>query len=90
MDVRIKIKIKDIEIDLSEKEAGELKDILERLTGPTRPAIEKEIVPYPVPVYPDPYPIYPPTPWWYYYDCWTVTADNTHSDPQLTITALYG
>ena len=72
MEVKIKIKIKDIELDLSEKEAGELKDILERLTGPTR--IEKEIIPYPV------YPTYPPyqplAPIWYY-DCWGVTsADN--------------
>ena len=86
MDVRIKIKIKDIEIDLSEKEAGELKDILERLTGPTRPAIEKEIVPYPVypPIYPDPYPQWP-------YDHWYVTGTgNTSNDPHLTITALYG
>ena len=85
MEVKIKLKIKNIEIELSEKEIGELKDILDRLTGPTRPIIEKEFVPYPVI-----YPVYPPTPWWYYYDCWTVTADNTHSDPQLTITALYG
>jgi len=86
MEVKIKLKIKDIEIELSEKEAGELKDILERLTEPTRPIIEKEFVPCPVyptfPIYPDPYPQWP-------YDHWYVTGTgNTSNDQHITITAL--
>lgn len=66
MEVKIKLKIKGVEIELDLKETEQLKRILENITG--REVIkEKEYVPYP---YPEPYR------WRYPY--WDVTwSDDT-------------
>jgi len=64
MDLKVKIKIKDVEIELDKKELKELKDILEDLFS------EKKIGYVPYPYYPTYYPTYP-----YYrtYPYWEVT-----------------
>jgi len=65
MEIRIKLKIKGVEIELDLKEAKELKEILEGITGNKTEIIkEKEYVPY----YPYRYPYYPEP-----YNPWTVT-----------------
>lgn len=66
MEVKIKLKIKDVEIELNRKEAKELKDILNDLVGR-----EKEYIPYP-----EPYPVYP-NPWYPVYDKWEITWGMT-------------
>jgi len=67
MEATIKLKIKKIEIELTEEEAKELKDILERLTGGER-VIQRDIS----------YPWY--YPWWIEtprYNRWEITCDST-------------
>lgn len=67
MDLKIRLKIKDVEIELDKKELKELKDILNELFPK-----EKEYISYPV--Y---YRIYP----WYdhtTYPYWTVSVTDTN------------
>lgn len=79
MEVKIKLKIKDVEIELSREDAQELRDILNGLV-----AKEKEYIPYPItypityPVYPDPYPHRPWSPW--YGEHWDVTWSGTSNN----------
>ena len=75
MEVRVKLKVKDIEIELSQEEAKELKDILAKLVG--------EDHWYPV------YPNYPTWPVWKPYKItWGGTVDTpswTHVEDTGTI-----
>ncbi len=70
MEIKLKLKIKDIEIELSEKEVGELREILKKLF----PEPSVQWVPY--------YPYIGSNPW--KWDRWTVWCpgipdDNTSS-----------
>lgn len=66
MNVTIKIKMKNVEVELTQQEALELRDILDKLCGGEKVVIS---TPYYVPVYPYPHPWYQGT--------WTVSSDNT-------------
>lgn len=67
-EIKIKLKVKNVEVELSLEEVRELAGILQRLTG------EKEYIPsYPTyPIYPT-YPPWPTHPFWY---VTTGTGDN--------------
>ncbi len=72
MEIKIKLKIKDVEIELTEKEAKELKEILNEIYPEKEIKVikEKEYIPY---------PYYPPiiiNPEPYKWDQWEVTWDN--------------
>ena len=72
MELKIKLKVKDVEIELTKDEAVELKDLLDKLCTQ-----KTEYVPY----YPQ-YPVQPTYPWspWYTGTPWPGTtwiADNT-------------
>ncbi len=66
MEVKIKLKIKDVEIELKKDEAEELRDILNGLVRK-----EKEFVPYPLL-----YPVYPNL-----WDKWEITWGDKTGDP---------
>ena len=59
MEIRIKLKIKDIEIKLSQEEATELQEMLCKLTGAEQDKIT--YVPYP---YKELWPLYPQPRYW--------------------------
>jgi len=71
MEAKIKLKIKDVELELTEEEAKELKDILERLTG-MRIEIKERIIERDR--YPWYYPIWVDTP---KYERWEITCGTT-------------
>ena len=82
MEIKLKLKIKDVEIELTMEEMKKLKELLNELTG--REVIEeKEYIPY--------YP-YRYNDWWYYeqpykwYSPWTILCDNK-TDNNITYTA---
>jgi hypothetical protein len=68
MEVKLKLKVKDIEIELSVDEAKKLRDTLEWLVG-AAVLKEPEYIPYPV----EPY-----RPWWYRWPWWC-DATNTRT-----------
>lgn len=57
MEIKLKLKIKDMEIELSTNEAKELCKALEMLTGEKTKEIIRETYPYFIPTYPT-YPWY--------------------------------
>lgn len=72
MEIKLKLKIKDTEIELSEKEVGELRDIMDRLF----PKQRTEYVPYYPYVWTEPWKV---SPYWTVY-CGTNTSEvNTIS-----------
>ena len=51
MEIKLKLKVRDVEIELTKDEAIKLKELLSELTG-KEIVKEKEYVPYPNPYYP--------------------------------------
>lgn len=77
MNVTIKIKMKNVEVELTQQEAFELRDILTKICGGENKVIVS--TPYYVPVY--------PYPW--YQGTWTVSSNNTTLTTGNTGTATY-
>ena len=76
MEIKLKLKIKDVEIELSKDEAKELVKLLEGLTG-------EKIIEYRGYWYPY-WPVYPSTPWVTWTDTSTTSTIRLSDDISVT------
>lgn len=79
MEIKIKLKVKNVDIELSLEEIKELKEILEKITG-KEIIREKEYIPY-YPYVIEPYPYRP----WKHWESWITWKTTTGGDTMESI-----